>query len=70
MMVGKIIQTFTPDCPIHRGDEKGYFLFGASASAIVFEKDYIKFDDDLIKNTKAGIETWVPLGSSVGDLTA
>jgi len=68
MMVGKIIQSFNPNIPVHRGEEKGYFLFGASACAIVFEKGFIDFDQDLLENSEKGIETWIPLGTGIGTI--
>ena len=35
MMVGKIVQTHPTDQPFRRGDEKGYFLFGASTVIVL-----------------------------------
>ncbi len=36
--VGEIYQTFSPDNHVHRGQEKGYFSFGGSASQSFLKK--------------------------------
>ncbi len=64
--VGSIIQTFAPDLPYHKGDEKGFFSFGGSCIILLFEKGRIKFDADLLKNSANGIETKGLLGQSMG----
>ena len=50
--VGSIHQTFTPDLWQHKGQEKGYFSFGGSAIAMLFEKGSILFDEDLLSAQK------------------
>lgn len=42
-----------------RGDELGYFAFGGSTVIVLFKKDTIKFDNDLVVNSKKPIETLV-----------
>lgn len=54
---------------IIRGDELGYFAFGGSTLLVIFEKNRVVFDDDLIINSKKPIETLVKLGMSLGKLT-
>lgn len=68
MCVGKIQQTYQPNVFIDRGHEKGFFLFGASTVVIFFEPGKIRLDDDLILNTKNGIETLVRLGEKIGSV--
>ncbi|MCH9614664.1 MAG: Phosphatidylserine decarboxylase proenzyme [Chlamydiia bacterium] len=46
--VGSIKQTYSPHRPVKKGDEKGYFEFGGSSIAIIFEQDKIDFATDLI----------------------
>lgn len=46
--VGSIKQTYQPNRPVKKGDEKGYFEFGGSSIAIIFKQDAIDFADDLI----------------------
>ena len=65
--VGKIIQSYGNRTACMRGQEKGYFLFGGSTVVCVFEPGRIKFDKDLVDSTFKGIETWLPLGSGIGD---
>ncbi|NGX27976.1 MAG: Phosphatidylserine decarboxylase proenzyme [Candidatus Anoxychlamydiales bacterium] len=62
--VGSIKQTYFPNKDYKKGEEKGYFALGASAIVLLFEKDSIVFDDDLIKMTKKNIETKDSFGSS------
>ena len=38
--------------------EKGYFDFGGSTIVLVFEEGAIRFDEDLVKNTAEGLETF------------
>jgi phosphatidylserine decarboxylase len=64
--VGSIHQTYMPDKPVKKGDEKGYFEFGGSCIVLLFEKGSIQFDQDLIENTKQGLETRANFGSSLG----
>jgi phosphatidylserine decarboxylase len=66
LCVGKIIQTHNELYEFKRGDEKGYFLFGASTVILLFEPKSIKFDDDIIQNTNQGLETFIKLGTKIG----
>ena len=65
-MVGGIIQSYTPDTFIKKGDEKGYFYFGGSTVIMIFEKGKVAVDKDLILNTQNGIETKVYMGEKIG----
>ncbi|MBJ7449012.1 MAG: phosphatidylserine decarboxylase [Parachlamydiales bacterium] len=64
--VGSIHQTFTPGTFYEKGEEKGYFSFGASAIIMLFEPDAIHFDEDLIESSKHHIEVRCLLGQSLG----
>lgn len=64
--VGSVHQTYLPEKPVQKGDEKGYFEFGASCIVLLFEKGSIAFDEDLIKNTEQGLETRLLYGESLG----
>lgn len=64
--VGSIHQTYTPDQPVRKGEEKGYFEFGGSCIVLLFEKDRILFDEDLVRNTERGLETRANYGESMG----
>lgn len=65
LMVGKIVNYDQVAC-IHRGDEKGKFEFGGSTIVLLFKKDTVEIDDDLIENTKYGYETAVKMGERIG----
>jgi phosphatidylserine decarboxylase len=65
-MVGGITQTYISDSEIKKGDEKGYFSFGGSTLVLLFEKDKIVFDKDLLQNTNKGLETVIKMGESIG----
>jgi len=60
--VGSIVQTYTPDAAISKGDEKGYFRFGGSCFITIFEPDKICFADDLIEHSKARREVYARMG--------
>lgn len=64
--VGSIKQTFKPNSYINKGERKGYFELGGSTVVILFKKDALKIDHDLIINTQKGIETKVNLGEKIG----
>lgn len=66
LCVGKIVQSFNPAQLIHkRGEEKGYFLFGASTVIVLGEKGRWLPDQDLLAQTAQGVETYLKLGTSV-----
>jgi phosphatidylserine decarboxylase len=64
-MVGSIIQTYKGTVA-QKGDEKGYFKFGGSTVVILFEKDKIYIDPDLLINTSKGYETSIKMGERIG----
>jgi phosphatidylserine decarboxylase len=64
-MVGSIIQTATGSS-VEKGAEKGYFEFGGSTVVLLFEKDKIQIDADLLENTTKGLETSVIMGERIG----
>jgi phosphatidylserine decarboxylase len=59
MLVGSIIMTAKVGDELKRADEMGYFAFGGSTLIIVFEKDKILFDHDLLNNSDRALETLV-----------
>lgn len=64
-MVGSIIQTYHANSEVKKGAEKGYFAFGGSTLVLLFEKDKVTFDEDLISNTKNGLETSIKMGENI-----
>ena len=63
-MVGSMIQTYT-STTVKKGEEKGYFKFGGSTVVLLFEKDQIKIDADLLTNTANGLETTIKMGEQI-----
>ena len=64
--VGSIIQTYSPDKAVKKGDEKGYFKFGGSTTILFFEKDKVKIDDDILEQSKICFECKIRLGEHIG----
>ena len=65
-MVGSIIETYTPNASVKKGDEMGYFAFGGSTIVLIVDKKSLKIDADILKNTKNSIETFVKMGEKIG----
>jgi len=66
MMVGSIITTVNEGDHVARGDEFGYFAFGGSTIVLLFEKGIVEWDEDLLLNGRACLETLVRVGMRVG----
>lgn len=67
--VGKIVQSYDESKEFKRGDQKGYFLFGGSTVILCGEPGKWKPCSDILENTKQGIETYIHLGDSLGELS-
>jgi phosphatidylserine decarboxylase len=65
-MVGSIMQTFTGN-DVKKGEEKGYFKFGGSTVVLLFEKNKIRIDQDLLIHTSESYETSVREGERIGE---
>lgn len=63
-MVGSMIQTYS-STNVKKGEEKGYFKFGGSTVVLLFEKDQIKIDADLLTNTANSLETTIKMGEQI-----
>jgi len=66
-LTGSIVQSHWPNIDVKKGQEKGYFAFGGSTVIVFFEKNTMKFSDDLLANTQAGLETAVKMGETIGE---
>ena len=64
-MAGSIVQTYTGNF-VKKGEEKGYFKFGGSTVVLLFEKNKIRIDEDLLINTLKGYETVIKEGERIG----
>lgn len=67
--VGSINQTYKPNQSYKKGDEKGYFSFGASSLILLFEHDRLIIDEDLLLATNQGFEIKCLMGQSMGKAT-
>ena len=59
------MQTSTPGTHFKQ-DEKGYFKFGGSTVILVFDNSKLKWSEDLLENSKAGFETLIRCGETIG----
>ena len=59
--VGGIIQTYDQG-NVRKGQEKGYFRFGGSMTMIFLEPGVVTFSDDLLEQSKNGIELYALMG--------
>lgn len=66
LMVGKIVNHQKSGL-FSKGQEKGYFRFGGSTIVLLFRKDTIEIDRDILQNSIDGIETMVQYGEKIGD---
>ena len=65
MLVGRIVN-HDGEGKIRRGTEKGMFEFGGSTIVMLFEKDRISIDSDILRNSANGDETVVKYGEKIG----
>ncbi|KAF8486476.1 phosphatidylserine decarboxylase-domain-containing protein [Russula ochroleuca] len=66
MMVGSIKTTVSEGDFVKRGQEFGYFAFGGSTIVCLFEKNVVEWDEDLLINGRASLETLVRVGMGIG----
>lgn len=64
--VGSIIQSYTPNSKLNKGDEKGYFKFGGSTTILFFKPNIITIDEDIVIQSSLGFETKVNMGEKIG----
>lgn len=69
LMVGKIVNE-KGQCYVCRGQEKGHFEFGGSTIILLFQKNKVVIDEDILDNSRNGLETKVKLGENIGHLMA
>jgi len=60
--VGSIHQTFQAEMPVSKGQEKGYFSFGGSATMTFFEPNQVRLMPDLIEHSLAARELYGRMG--------
>ncbi|WP_043582698.1 phosphatidylserine decarboxylase [Geminisphaera colitermitum] len=64
--VGTIRNTFMAGRPVAKGAEKGFFAFGGSCVITLFQRGRIRFDDDLVEQSGAFVETYARMGDRMG----
>jgi phosphatidylserine decarboxylase len=64
--VGTIRQLFAPDRPVAKGEEKGLFKFGGSCVITLFQRGRIRFDEDLVAQSRECRETYARMGDRLG----
>ena len=65
MFVGKISYEYSPGSFHEKGEGMGYFSFGGSLVTLVFEKNCLKIDKELLTRSFDGIETVVKMGEKI-----
>ena len=66
--VGSIVQTFSPDRPVAKGAEKGYFRFGGSSVITLFEPGRVRLSTDLLRESSQHRELYACVGEAMGKL--
>lgn len=64
--VGAIHQTYTPNHPVQKGDEQGFFSFGGSTIICLFEPGRVQLAPDLLEQTSLGHELYARQGDLLG----
>ena len=64
LLVGRIKNSYTKI--FYRGDEKGYFEPGGSTIIILVQDAMINIDEDILQQSRFGIETQVKYGERIG----
>lgn len=65
LLVGKIKNKKTHG-NVKKAEEKGYFMYGGSTIILLFKKNTVKIDNDILNNSKKGYETCVKFGEKIG----
>lgn len=66
LLVGKIVNHHYGKSKVLRGQEKGYFQFGGSTIVLLVKADTVRMDEDILENSRVGIETVVRMGEKIG----
>ncbi|KAI9310603.1 phosphatidylserine decarboxylase-domain-containing protein [Dichotomocladium elegans] len=67
MLVGSIVLIPKVGDHVARTDELGYFAFGGSTIVVLWPKDTLVFDSDLLENSEKTLETLVRVGNRIGE---
>lgn len=69
LLVGRIVN-HRHEGAVARGQEKGYFQFGGSTVILLLPRDAVRIDDDILANSRDGVETVVRMGEKIGSQRA
>jgi phosphatidylserine decarboxylase len=64
--VGSVNLTYVPTRAVKKGEEKGYFAFGGSATFTIFEPGRVKLADDLLEQSAQQRELYAKVGDYMG----
>ena len=64
LLVGKMRNNSKKE--FKKGEEKGYFEYGASSIVLLFKEGTVEIDKDILTQTAKDIETRVKYGEKVG----
>jgi len=64
--VGSIAFTYKVGDYVEKGADIGYFQFGGSTVVVVFPKDSVHFDDDLLRHSELRVEALLRQGQRIG----
>ena len=65
LLVGKIVNLHQ-SAQVKRGQEKGFFQFGGSTVVLLTKEQKVRVDEDILENSRDGIETIVKFGEKIG----
>ena len=68
--VGSVNLTYVPTRSVKKGEEKGYFAFGGSATFTIFEPGRVKLADDLLEQSAQQRELYAKVGDYMGSFIA
>lgn len=66
LCVGRLVETYKPGTMLNKGTEAGYFEFGGSTVVLVFPKNSVHIDENILNNSRASQETSIKMGQRVG----
>ena len=68
LCVGSITVTASLNSFVSKGSSLGYFQFGGSTVALLFEDNRIEFDPDIIQHSRQKVETLVQMGTRLAKM--
>ena len=66
--VGSVHHTFVPTRSVEKGEEKGYFSFGGSATLTLFEPSRVQLAEDLLEQSAGQRELYAKVGDRMGTI--